>query len=552
MNEPNAKAMQQIVEKINASTNILVTVSKDPSVDELSAAIGITAFLNKFDKHATAIFSGAIPPAITFLEPDKVFENSADSLRDFIIALDKEKADHLRYKVEGDVVKIFITPYRTTISEKDLEFSQGEYNIELVLALGVEKQEDLDAALAANGNILHDVTIATFSAGEQSSQLGGLDLRDQKASGQSEMVSGVIDALKTEKVPVDKQIATALLTGIVSSTDRFSNNKTTSHVMTLAAQLMAAGADQQLIAAKLQESHEINTLPRVSVEKIATANSTDEKPIEPIAEPPKPPSDVLEISHDDLPVPKPPLGQETTPSEINEVIMTPQMPEAASSVPEPQQTDTSAPTIAGFKPMQEATEEAPLLPEIPETETVEPPTSTLPPLEENKVEPITDVSSQKAGPAEEPLLGGILNSTSDQAAEDARRELERQQNKTILSHSYLEGSDGDGTAPINSATQVEDTKIVDIFDEAPTGASTVSPTTPTLDVPPPPPPPVSTPTSGLPLPPPLPDFSTLPTEYIATGPSATESPYPTTPPTTSTLPPTNPNDPSQFQIPGNL
>ena len=126
MNEPNAKAMQQIVEKINASTNILVTVSKDPSVDELSAAIGITAFLNKFDKHATAIFSGAIPPAITFLEPDKVFENSADSLRDFIIALDKEKADHLRYKVEGDVVKIFITPYRTTISEKDLEFSQAD------------------------------------------------------------------------------------------------------------------------------------------------------------------------------------------------------------------------------------------------------------------------------------------------------------------------------------------------------------------------------------------------------------------------------------------
>ena len=91
------------------------------------------------DKHATAIFSGQTPPAITFLEPDKTFEETTDSLRDFIIALDKEKADHLRYKVDGDMVKIFITPYRTTINEGDLDFSQGDYNVEAVLAIGETK-----------------------------------------------------------------------------------------------------------------------------------------------------------------------------------------------------------------------------------------------------------------------------------------------------------------------------------------------------------------------------------------------------------------------------
>jgi hypothetical protein len=543
MNEPNAKAMQQIVDKINASTNILVTVSKDPSVDELSAAIGLTAFLNKLDKHATAIFSGVIPPAITFLEPDKVFENTADSLRDFIIALDKEKADHLRYKVDGDVVKIFITPYKTTISEKDLEFTQGDYNIELVLALGVENQEHLDSALAANGQILHNVTIITISAGEQASQLGSLDWRDQKASGQSEIASGIIDALKSEKVPVDKQIATALLTGIVSSTERFSNNLTSSHVMTLAAQLMAAGADQQLIAAKLQESHEIKTLPRVSVDKIATAESTNEQPIEPIVEKPEPPKNTLEISHDK---PEPDFKvEDTTTPVIEEVKSTPQMPETPVSNPEPtpqpEQVEPTTPNIEGFKPMQEVPAEPEPAPE--------PPASTLPPTDDNMAVSLADVASKTEDPAEEPLLGGILNSTSDQAAEDARRELERQQNKTILTHSYLEGSDGENVAPINSATQVEDTDIVDIFDEAPTGTSTVAPTAPTLDVPPPPTPPVSTSTTGLPLPPPLPDFSTLPTDYIATGPGSAEPANATNSPS-STLPPApNPNDPSQFQIP---
>src|SRR5688500_8439668 len=148
MNDSNAK--QQIVDKIKDSSNILVTVSTNPSVDELSAALGLTVLLNKMNKHATAVFSGAIPPAITFLDPQKTFENTVDSMRDYIIALDKEKADHLRYKVEGEVVKIFITPYRTTITSDDLDFSQGDYNVELVLALGVRSSDSLDAALEAH------------------------------------------------------------------------------------------------------------------------------------------------------------------------------------------------------------------------------------------------------------------------------------------------------------------------------------------------------------------------------------------------------------------
>jgi len=211
---------QQIIQSIKDVTNILVTVSVNPSVDELSAALGLTIFLNKLGKHATAVFSGKIPPAISFLEPDETFEATADSLRDFIIALDKEKADHLRYKVVDDAVKIFITPYRATITEADLEFSQGDYNIELVLALNVESQDHLDKALTAHGKILHDAVVSTVTAGMVRSSLGTVDWHDDKASGVSEMLVDLIDELRTPKVTMDEQIATALLTGVVAATGR--------------------------------------------------------------------------------------------------------------------------------------------------------------------------------------------------------------------------------------------------------------------------------------------------------------------------------------------
>jgi hypothetical protein len=277
----DAKTKQQVIEKITNSTNVLVTVSNNPSVDALSSAIALTLILNKLGKHTTAIFSGQAPPAITFLDPGKTFETSIDSLRDFIIALDKEKADHLRYKVDGEVVKIFITPYRTTLSSNDLEFSQGDYNVELVLALGVENQTHLDGALEAHGSILHDAAVVTIGNTTESSSLGSIDWRDDTASSLSEMLVTLVESLQSDTPLLDQEIATALLTGIVAETDRFSNPKTSSKVMTMAAQLMAAGADQQLIAAKLQESHEIgNSAPPLA------DSSPYTQPLAPTAVPP--------------------------------------------------------------------------------------------------------------------------------------------------------------------------------------------------------------------------------------------------------------------------
>ena len=92
-------AREQIIAKLKESDNILITVSNNPSVDELSAALALTLAINKTGKHATAVASGEMPDALEFLNPNKTFENSVDSLRDFIIALNKDKADHLRYKL---------------------------------------------------------------------------------------------------------------------------------------------------------------------------------------------------------------------------------------------------------------------------------------------------------------------------------------------------------------------------------------------------------------------------------------------------------------------
>jgi hypothetical protein len=243
---------QQIVDRIKQAENILVSVSANPTIDQLAACIGLTLMFNKIEnKSATAVYSGKTPPVMEFLAPEKTLEPNTDSLRDFIISLDKAKADKLRYKVEDQVVRIFITPYKTKLSDKDLAFSEGDFNVDVIVTLGVADRAHLDTAITAHGRILHDATVIAIAAGQgKVPDLGQINWQDPSASSLSEMLVSLSEAFGTGLI--DNQIATAFLTGIVSETERFSNKKTSPKVMTMSAQLMAAGANQQLVVSKLQ------------------------------------------------------------------------------------------------------------------------------------------------------------------------------------------------------------------------------------------------------------------------------------------------------------
>lgn len=291
MDEPVESAPEQlgditkkVADKIKACENILITLSKDPNVDEIAAAIGLSMILNQLGKHVTAIYSGETPNTLEFLRPEETFEKDTNSLQDFIIALNKDKADHLRYKIEGDYVKVYITPYKTTITDKDLEFSQGDFNVDLVISIDVDSGETLDAALSEYGRIMHDATainITTNAAGH----FAELEWSDPSMSSCSEMIALLAGELGYSEF--DQPVATALLTGIVSATDRFSNARTTSETMALSSKLMQAGADQQLISSNIMKP-EVAEKP--AVEEVVAQSAPE--PVQPAPEAPVAPASV--------------------------------------------------------------------------------------------------------------------------------------------------------------------------------------------------------------------------------------------------------------------
>lgn len=241
-------AVSKVADKIQHATNILIALSKDPNVDEISAAIALAFVLDQQKKHVTAIYSGQTPNALEFLRPEETFQKDISSLQDFIIALNKSKADHLIYQVEGDYVKILITPYKGQIKKEDLEYSYSDYNVDLVIVFNVNSGSEIDSALSEYGRIMHDAMAINITSSVPG-RFADFEWSDPSKSSVCEMVYDLLSELEIDNTP--QEVATALLTGILSATERFSNNRTKPTTMAVASKLMEAGADQQLISSNI-------------------------------------------------------------------------------------------------------------------------------------------------------------------------------------------------------------------------------------------------------------------------------------------------------------
>jgi hypothetical protein len=558
MNDKDSRS--QLIAKIKNASSVLVTVSRDPNVDQLTAALALTFTLDKLSKHATAIFSGIVPPAINFLEPEKTFESSVDSLRDFVISLDKEKADRLRYKVEGDLVKIYITPYKTVISEKDLEFNEGDFNIELVVAIGVKDKEHLDEAITAHGGLLHDAAVATITLSDSDkTAFGEINWQSTKSSSLSEMVADLVSGLSDkDNQLLDEQVATALLTGVVAATDQFRNEKTSAEVMTLAANLMAKGANQQLIASELS-----------AADGASLAASDADEPDKPLPNDESEP-ETLSIDRNFTPGEEKYLVNDTEKlaDKRNQDALSRAQSELATLAERSENRPAETAPAPDTEPKTPPASEAPNPADLPSLPSPEPAPAATPQAE---IAPPTPNETQAVidRPLAPPTTGTALPTTAElptlaplptpEPSVAGQNELDNLvASRPALSHStpYTESATG---FPLNSAVAGdEDSAPFNPLDSSSTvaGSPMISSAPPTIDLPPPPPPP----TPDLGQLPPLPASSptVTPNSLLDPALNPASSPAPASPeaiqhtgaPVSDPLFPNTADDPTQYQIPG--
>ena len=237
---------QQTSEAVRQAETILIMTGQRPTIDQVSSTVALAAILRKFGKKVTAVISDDIPAGAKFL-PTNLIERTLGGLRDFNIEVDLSHAevDTLKYGVEDGKLNIHITPFAGGFQSKDVSFSHGDFHFDLVIILGVPFHNRIDKVYLDNSEKLSETPLVNIDFHRSNEQYGAINLVEGHAASLAEILMALSESLQTGLI--DETIATALLAGIMAATDRFTATHTTAKAMTVAAQMMAVGADQQQI-----------------------------------------------------------------------------------------------------------------------------------------------------------------------------------------------------------------------------------------------------------------------------------------------------------------
>jgi nanoRNase/pAp phosphatase (c-di-AMP/oligoRNAs hydrolase) len=241
---------QQTSEAIRQAETILIITGQHPNIDQASSTLALAAVLRKFGKKVTALISDSLPQQLSFLETGELDRNLTGQ-RDFILKVDTKKAqvDKLRYEVAEDKLNIYVTPFKGSFAPSDVTYDYGSYRYDLVIVLGVPTRARIDRIYADNPSLFDNLPIVNLDFHRSNEQYGAINLIEPTASSLCEILVALAESLQNGIV--DEQIATAMLTGLMASTDRFTASHTTAKSLTVAAQLMAAGAKQPAIVRAL-------------------------------------------------------------------------------------------------------------------------------------------------------------------------------------------------------------------------------------------------------------------------------------------------------------
>lgn len=253
---------QQVVEILRNNKKFLLLTHKNPDGDAIGSLLAFYLTLKRLDKEVIMACSDAAPASLQYLQNVGEINQNFAGARDFVISLDVNdiKADKIMYKIIDNKLNVIITPKKGQYDEKMVSFPKGSFNFDAIIVLDSSDLDRLGTFYEENPEIFFEVPVVNIDHHAGNAQFGKINLIDLTATSTSEILVSVIEALTGDPKFFDEEIATSLLTGIITDTNSFQNMNTTPKSLTVAAQLVALGGRQQDIIKNVYKTRPLSTL----------------------------------------------------------------------------------------------------------------------------------------------------------------------------------------------------------------------------------------------------------------------------------------------------
>lgn len=255
---------QQALERIKTAEQILLLTHKQPDGDALGSLLALTFALRKLGKTVTPVCVDPLPASFAFLPGTEALAVEPPRRGECVISIDTADIGEVKLGYKKDDaqhrVMIVMSPTRGHLRQEDIHFESSGYDVDLIIALDCNSSDRFGDIYNQHTPLFYETPLINIDHHADNEQFGTVNWVDVTATSTAEILVSLLEALGRDTSLFDADIATNLLTGIITDTGSFQNMNTTPKSLTVAAQLVAGGARQQEIIHHIYKIKPVSTL----------------------------------------------------------------------------------------------------------------------------------------------------------------------------------------------------------------------------------------------------------------------------------------------------
>ena len=249
--------------QIQEAQKILVVPHANVDPDGLSSTLACYQLFSALGKEVTAICPDTPPQTLSFLPDFEHLSQEIAGAQNFVITVNLEdgvEVDKLRYSVEDQKVNIIVVPKKGVISKNQISFGGGEHPFDLIVVVDSADLALLGSVYEQHVDLFSNTPILNIDHHISNTQFGQMQMIDPTAASATEVLYEWFTSQPSMKEQITVDIATLLLTGLITDTRSFQNPNTTPRSLEIAADLLELGANQQEIVKNIYKTKPLTTL----------------------------------------------------------------------------------------------------------------------------------------------------------------------------------------------------------------------------------------------------------------------------------------------------
>lgn len=250
---------QQISEQINNATRILITFKRDWTGDTIASSLALKNWIDK-KKKVVDIIAEKPPTTLpfSFLPSYALISHELDNVRRFIISLNLTNAtvDQVEYRLEKQSLDFIVSPKEGFFTASNISSRSSGFRYDLIITLGTPDLESLGSIYDRDTEFFFKTPIINIDNNPANEKFGQINCINVKAVA----VAEIIYDLTASENNIDEDMATCLLTGLITATKSFKTPNITPHTLTIASNLITLGGRREEIINSLYRSRQLKVL----------------------------------------------------------------------------------------------------------------------------------------------------------------------------------------------------------------------------------------------------------------------------------------------------